>query len=195
MHKPNYAYLDLETTGTDVTKHGVHQIALSLQCGSEWTELNYKVRPREGCMVSPEALEIAGVTIEQLKEYQPMRAVYDDLTSRLGRFCDKFDKSDKYFVVAYNASFDTDFLRQFFLDCGDKYYGSWFWHPPLCVMQMAAERLVDQRPTMPNFKLMTVAKQFGFEVDESRLHEAGYDLLLTRQLFENFTSASASVAA
>jgi DNA polymerase-3 subunit epsilon len=191
---PKYAYIDLETTGTDPLRHGIHQIALTLECDGETVDLNYKVRPMTGKLIDDRALEVGGVTREQVNEYPTPYSIYSQIVSELSKRCEKYDRTDKFFVIAYNAGFDSDFLRQFFLDNGDQYYGSFFWHPPICVMQMAAARLVDQRPTMPNFKLMTVAKQLGFDVDESRLHEAGYDLFLTRQLFEKFTYGAAVAA-
>lgn len=40
---------------------------------------------------------------------------------------------------------------------------------------------------MENFKLMTVAKAVGIEVDESRLHDAEYDIDLTYQIFKIVT--------
>ena len=51
-------------------------------------------------------------------------------------------------------------------------------------MVMAGFYLAEQRPDMPDFKLATVAKFMGVEVDETRLHDAAYDLILTRQIFE-----------
>lgn len=51
-------------------------------------------------------------------------------------------------------------------------------------MVMAGFRLAEQRPDMPDFKLATVAKWMGIEVDEAKLHDATYDLILTRGIYE-----------
>ena len=40
---------------------------------------------------------------------------------------------------------------------------------------------------MPNFQLHTVAQTLGLEVDESKLHDASYDVLLTRQIYRIVT--------
>jgi DNA polymerase-3 subunit epsilon len=37
---------------------------------------------------------------------------------------------------------------------------------------------------MENFKLKTVAQEMGIEVDESKLHDAKYDLELTYQIYQ-----------
>lgn len=36
---------------------------------------------------------------------------------------------------------------------------------------------------MENFKLMTVARTMGIEIDENKLHDATYDIELTRDIF------------
>lgn len=51
-------------------------------------------------------------------------------------------------------------------------------------MLLAAYVLRERRPHMPNFKLMTVARELGIEVDESRLHDAEYDIELTKAMYK-----------
>ena len=50
-------------------------------------------------------------------------------------------------------------------------------------MVLATLRLLGVRPTMENFKLMTVAKTVGIQIDESKLHDAMYDIYLTREIY------------
>ena len=66
---------------------------------------------------------------------------------------------------------------------GDKYFGSYFWSNSIDVMVLATLRLLGVRPTMENFKLMTVAKTVGVQIDESKLHDAMYDIYLTREIY------------
>lgn len=40
---------------------------------------------------------------------------------------------------------------------------------------------------MENFKLMTIAKHVGIEVDENKLHDAEYDIDLTYKIFKIVT--------
>jgi DNA polymerase-3 subunit epsilon len=40
---------------------------------------------------------------------------------------------------------------------------------------------------MENFKLCTVAKHFGIVTDEEKLHDAFYDIQLTRAIYEYIT--------
>lgn len=182
------AFYDLETCGLDKDKHGIHQISMILQTDAGQVEHNYFVRPREGSTVSPQALEVCGKTIDELREYPAMPEIHDQLSTVLNLHCDKFNKRDKFFLVGYNnRGFDDNFFRRWFDDCGDKYYGSWFWPNTVDVMVLATQHLMERRPDMENFKLHTVARELGVEVDEARLHDGSYDVLLTKQMYEILT--------
>lgn len=188
-------FLDLETSGLEVGTHGIHQIACLIETPTGSEELNFKVQPKKGQIVSKEALDLAGLTIEQLREYPSMFEVYHQLTAKLGEYVDKFDKRDKFFLYAYNASFDTQFLRQWFVDNGDNYYGSWFWHPPIDIMTLAAHSLMASRPAMVNFKLGTVAQELGIETNENELHDGLYDVKLAKQVYERITGQTQGATA
>ena len=106
----------------------------------------------------------------------------------LDKYVDRFNKKDKFFLVGYNnASFDNQFLRKFFEDNGDKYFGSWFWSNSIDVMVLASAYLATRRPDMENFKLSTVAKTLGVNVDDELLHNALYDIRLTKAVFDIVT--------
>src|SRR3712207_9107105 len=91
-----------------------------------------------------------------------MGEVYAQFVAMLGKHVDKFNKKDKFFLVGYNnAAFDNQFLRGFFLQNGDNYFGSWFWANTIDVMVLATAYLAERRPEMENFKLSTVAKFLG----------------------------------
>ena len=58
---------------------------------------------------------MGNVTREQILAYPPMQQVYQEFVSMLGKYVDKFNKKDKFFLVGYNnAAFDNQFLRGFF---------------------------------------------------------------------------------
>jgi hypothetical protein len=50
-------------------------------------------------------------------------------------------------------------------------------------MLIWAQILRPVRAELPNFKLATVARHTGIDVDDSRLHDSMYDIELTRQLW------------
>lgn len=133
-------------------------------------------------------MKVAGVTREQVLAYPPMRQVYSEFVAMLGKYVDKYNKKDKFFLVGYNnAAFDNQFLRGFFLQNSDNYFGSWFWSNTIDVMVLASAYLATRRPDMENFKLSTVAKTLGVDVESESLHNALYDINLTKAVFDIVT--------
>lgn len=182
-------FFDLETTGLNPAKNGIHQISGEICIDGETKEsFNFHVQPNPNCVIEQEALDVAGVSKEMVLSYPLMCDVYKDFSKMLSKYVDKFNKNDKFFLCGYNnASFDNNFLRGFFLQNGDKYFGSWFWSNTLDVMVLATPFLSGKRHEMENFKLSTVAKFLGIDVSEDKLHDAMYDIYLTKEIFNKVT--------
>lgn len=179
-------FYDLETTGINPGKNGIHQISGEIVIdGKTMERFDFKVRPNPKCVIEDEALKVAGVTKEQVLSYPSMQEVYGKIIGMLSKYVDKFNRSDKFFLVGYNnAAFDNQFFRGFFLQNGDQYFGSWFWSNTIDVMVLASLRLLSKRSEMENFKLATVARFLGIQVDEAKLHDAGYDIYLTKAIYD-----------
>lgn len=185
-------FLDLETTGLKHWENGIHQISGYVDIkGGVQDQFNFKVAPHPSAKIEESALKVAGVTLEQIKVYPSMQEVKQQLTVILSKYVDKYSKQDKFHIAGYNnAGFDNPFFRAFFEQTGDKYFGSWFWSDSLDVMILASQHLKDVRHTMVDFKLATVARQLGIEVKEENLHDAMYDVELTRQIYYIVTNKS-----
>lgn len=182
-------FYDLETTGVDERRHGVHQISGCIEVDGVLMEsFNFKVQPNPKALIEPEALAVGNVTGEQIKAYPPMREIYLKIIKILSKYVDKYNPRDKMYLVGFrNSSFDDKFFRAWFLQNQDAYFGSWFWGNSLDVSIQASEYLINRRAKMLNFKLKTVAKELGLEVDEERLHDAEYDIMLTRSIYRIVT--------
>lgn len=178
-------FYDLETTGTKFWKNGIHQISGIIEIdGKAVEEFNFRVKPNPKAEIEQEALDVGGVTMEQIMSYPEMDVVYRQFVAMLNKYVNKYDKADKMTLAGYNnAPFDNQFLRAFFVQNGDKYFGSYFWSNSIDVMVLATLRLLGIRSTMENFKLMTVAKTVGIQIDESKLHDAMYDIYLIREIY------------
>jgi len=50
-------------------------------------------------------------------------------------------------------------------------------------MVLALDFLKHRRADMNNFKLMTVAEEIGIKIEEEKLHNATYDIYLTREIY------------
>ena len=179
-------FFDLETTGTLVNRHGIHQLSGAIVVDGEVKEeFDLRVQPNPKAEIIQEALDVAGVTKEQILSYPPMGIVFSSFIAMLDKYVDRFDKKDKFFLAGYNnASFDNQFLRAWFLQNGDKYFGSWFWSNSIDVMVLATPYLAAKRTEMENFKQGTVAKTLGIQVDDSKLHDALYDIQICKAIYD-----------
>lgn len=179
-------FFDLETTGTMVNRHGIHQISGKVVINGEVKEsFDLRVQPNPQAQIEQAALDVAGVTKEQIMAYPPMEQIYNQFVDMLSKYVDRYNKNDKFFLAGYNnASFDNQFLRAWFIQNGDKYFGSWFWSNSIDVMVLATPYLAERRSQMENFKQGTVAKTLGIAVDDTKLHDALYDIEICKQIYD-----------
>lgn len=79
-------FFDLETTGTLVNKHGIHQISGAVVIDGEIKEkFNLHVQPNPQAIIEPAALEVGGVTEAQIKAYPPMGEIYKQFVDMLSK--------------------------------------------------------------------------------------------------------------
>ncbi len=181
-------YIDVETTGVEYPACGVIQIAGLVEInGVEMEAFNYTCQPFPTDRIEDEALSVNSRSRGELAGFNDPGDVHTQFTTLLSRYVNRFDRHDKLFFLAYNAEFDVQHLRAWFTKCGDSYFGSYFWHPPLCIMQLAAWNLVGERHVMPNFKLGTVANHLKVAgetpVEQQQLHDALVDVRLAREVY------------
>jgi DNA polymerase-3 subunit epsilon len=187
---PRYLFFDTETTGTG-NDHCIWQIAgriYDLEKREVLKEFNFKMCPARTDNVSPKALEVGGITLEEMKTYPPQREVFKKFMAMLDGTVDKFNKKDKLFMAAYNAKFDERMLRNWFAQNGERYFGSYFFNGAVDVMALAANHLRNQRHEMENFKLETVALHLGVADASTEWHDAAYDIEATFQVWAKIDS-------
>lgn len=178
-------YLDIETTGIPCPASGLVQLAGEIEIDGKTVEkFCYRVKPFPGDVISDEALTVNGITRDELAKFEEPGVVFARFIELLGRHVDRYNKADKAHFVGYNARFDADHLRAWFDKNNDKFFGSWFWHPVIDVMGLAAVHFMGRRAAFPDFKLTTVAAAAGIHVEHNKAHDASYDVLLTKALFK-----------
>lgn len=183
-------FIDTETTGTDPMQHGVIQIAGMVIIDDEVKEkFDYKIKPFSKDVIDEKALEITRTNRADLFDETRLypRKAYLAFVEVLESYVDKFVSKDKFQFVGYNANFDMRFLREFFRKNSDNYFGSFCFFPPLDVMSLAAFHFKRERSKLENFKLLTVAKALQLQIDESKAHDAFYDIELTKSVFDLLT--------
>ena len=182
-------FFDLETTGIRYWRNGIHQISGEIIIDGESKEtFNFHVCPNPKCDVDEEALKVCHVTREQIFSYPDMHEVYQQFVGLLSKYVDKYDRTDKFFLAGYNnSSFDNHFLKACFVQNGDDFFYSWFWVNSIDVMVMATQHLLEERHLMSDFKQETVARTLGISLDPEKLHDALYDIYLTREIYKRLT--------
>lgn len=190
-------FIDTETTGRDHKVNGLTQISgaidfITYNIDTKGFEVEHKdsfnllLKPFPEDRIEAEALEVQNVKIEDLSAPGRLspNIAYLQLYSLLAKYISPFDKSDKAFFVAYNASFDFEFLRTFWIKNNDKYFGSFFWFPYIDLMTIMAFMNLSSRDKLANSKLSTVMESIYNEtIVKDKLHDAEYDIELTRKLF------------
>lgn len=180
-------YIDTETTGLDYDSCAIWQLGGIIEIdGVEKERFDIHMRPNPEQNICIGALDATSTNLEKIiKDSISQYEGYTNFINILDNYINKYNKEDKFFMIGYNNhSFDSAFIRKFMLMHNNSYYGSYFWHPGIDVMLLAAYAAMSQRIRLPNFKLTTVAKSLGLEVDETKAHDAMYDIELTRSVFK-----------
>ena len=177
-------YLDIETTGIHPLFNGIVELAVIIEIDGKIAESHHwKIKPFESDRISASALEIIGVTIDEINTYEDPNKVYWKLIKILEKYVNKFDKdkANKFYPIGYNVQFDLDFLKEFFVKNGDKYIGSWFTWKKLDVLQLLYWMHYKNEIALDSYKLDAVCKHFGIELIA---HNAMNDIIATRELFK-----------
>jgi len=193
-------FFDTETTGLDPQNAAIIQIAGMMDRLDEnmnvleHSSINILMHPHVGAEINADALRVNGISMDEL--YSKDRLPPGDGYRALLRFC-KFPsrvfQPDRIHACGYNImGFDIPFLYALGKRSGDPYcHGKFHW-PGIDVAALAAFQLMRKRQSLPNFKLMTVAKYMGVNT-EGQAHDALFDVAVTRELFYKIIGASGAV--
>jgi DNA polymerase-3 subunit epsilon len=124
---------------------------------------------------------LTGITWKYLEENGCSdQKLYREFNTWICKIINQYDRLDKAVFCAYNAHFDSDFIRALFNRNGNKFYGSFFFSARLDVMTTVAENM-DKLYTLPNLKNETVCNHLGIEL---KAHSALEDIKATKELYE-----------
>jgi DNA polymerase-3 subunit epsilon len=177
-------FYDVETTGLDYKRCSIHQLTAWIEIDGIIVEkLNLHMRPHPKASITHEALAVGKVTEEQIQAYPLFEDQMSILLSTLKKYVNPYSKGDKMFMIGFkNASFDDDFLKKAFSLYKSEFF-FYFYASTIDVSCLAAQYLMNIRSTMPSFKLARVAKTVGITVEDENLHDAEYDVFLTREVY------------
>ena len=178
-------FFDTETCGLSGKVNGMHQVSGIIDVnGKTVDKFNFNMAPFEQDYVVAEALKTSHVTRDMIYNYPPPDEIHKKLLKIFDKHVNKYKKTDKFFMVAYNSNFDHDHLRNFWYKNEDKFFGSYFFIPDICIMRYAARFLMSERNKLANFKQGTVAQHLGIaSLEDSRWHDAEFDTYVAREIY------------
>jgi DNA polymerase III epsilon subunit-like protein len=164
--------LDIESTGLDVTKHEIIQLAavlLDKKTLREKKRFNSYVKPQRWNLRSSEAMKVNGLTFEQLKNAPSLKTVLK-----------KFDKTfGKDLIPAtYGGNLDIVFLPAAYRSAKMKYpfehhtFNMW----PVCYVLMAQKKQFKNKQRFVGFTLENTGDYLGVKRLPGR-HDALIDCL------------------
>jgi len=164
--KDDIVFIDFETTGLKPETNRIIEIGAirfnkeKYLTTSAVDSLSLLIRHEKKLPVK--IVEITGITNEDLKGGEDIKTGLEQLLEFIG------DRT----VLAYNAKFDEAFLVEECKRCGLDLPATF---KTVCVLELAREAL----PGFENYKLATLAKRLGLEVN----HRALSDCSVTFQVF------------
>ena len=134
-------WIDLETSGLDRYRHSVLQVAGIVEIDGEVIEeFEFKVRPLPKSVISKKALKVNGFTLKQIKSWQKPKKGLQEFIDICGKYIDINDRSDRFTMFAYNATFDYQFLRVWTERLSYPFFGMLIWYPPVDVLSEAIKK-------------------------------------------------------
>lgn len=177
-------FLDTETTGTDPKKHGVIQIAGIVEIdGDIKEEFNFKCQPFPGQLISQDALKINGITLEQIKTFPMPGDTYKELETIFSKHIDRYDKTDKFYLVGQNIRFDYDMLTEFFMRNSNPYLYGYISYHLIDLIAITAMFTLAGKLKTANMKLMSIAEAMGIKFNA---HDAMEDIKVCHEIFHRY---------
>jgi DNA helicase-2/ATP-dependent DNA helicase PcrA len=178
-------WLDVETTGVDSKKDHIIELAALHEDKEGLIEtFHIFVKPQVKPVNYDEVADMShGISWEKLEkegltQIEAFQAFKDFLTSKIS----PFNKYQKTVFAAYNASFDKNFIYEFFNKYRTSriYPGNFFHHAHLDILSTVGLAVRHNLlPRLENFKNETVANHFGIEFNA---HSAIEDIQASRQV-------------
>ena len=174
MHKNNLAFIDIETTGLNVTLHEIIEI------GCVVVTPDFKVLEEFELKIKPEHIENADSTALKINGYDPTE--WEDAGSLKDAMKTLSAKVTDCIMVGHNVAFDSAFLEHAFTKTNIK--NSMHYHK-LDTVSIAWAKL-HREPDLDHFSLRELGARFG--IKNKHAHAALSDARATFELYKKLMS-------
>ena len=165
-------FIDIETTGFDVSRHEIVEIALITEWGGDIDRWHARIRPRHIWSASPKALEINGYSEEAWEDALTLKEAVFQIAARI---------PDRCYLVGYNPSFDWGFVQKALKESGHFRRRIYL----IDVMTLVFEHCIPAG--QPHLSLVATREFLGMPLEGS--HRAMKDCEDTRQLYHRLSRA------
>lgn len=175
-------FVDLETTGLDVNRHGICQISGIVEIdGNVVEEFDFSVKPYPLDEISAEAVAINGYSHE--KAGIAPSECYLKVIDIFSRYIDRFNKLDKFVWVGQNPTFDYGFLDKFFKKNRNDYLYAYINYRKIDLITISAFLAECGVISIKSCKLVDVAQAVGVPL---QAHNALSDIRAVRDIYQKY---------
>ena len=186
------SFIDFETGSLD--KRTTPVLSVSIIVDEDCVTVgryNSLVKPYDVSLVEEKALEVNGLTLEQLECEKDEAHVFAEMVMFLSQYVDLKKRNERIFFTSHNSDFDDGVFRgMLYRNAGDKHLRSKiFWGNCICTQALASSYLMEVRHTMSRFRLSDIAEKI---IGKERLleisgdigfHDAEVDAEVCREIF------------
>jgi DNA polymerase-3 subunit epsilon len=169
-------YIDVETTGLDPVKNGIHQIAGIVEINQQvLEEFNFNVKPYPKDKIEDDALAVSNTSRNDLKGYYETEEVINMVAVIIHNY---FNVNDKFILCGHNINFDFNFVDNWYKKFGTHGFSKCI-ERQICTLELAKQQ--QHKHGYHNNKLITVANHFGYKF---KAHDALEDIKATKFIHE-----------
>lgn len=182
MKDKKLLFIDTETTGMDISRHGIIQVSAIAVINNEPVDsFDVKCNIPSGYDIEEEAVSKHGYTREDIEKFISNKEAQNIFERWLDKHIDKYDSKDKFYPCGYNVQFDLNFLSEWFKIHSSGFLGSYLNWKRIDVLEILYLLELKGKLNFENFKLETVCKHFGIEL---KAHDALEDIYATYEIFK-----------
>lgn len=175
-------WIDVETTGTDPEANGIVQIAGLVEInGTVVEEFDLCAKPLPEDHIAFSAVEVTGLDLLKVIGYPDAADTLKAFIAIMDSYINKRDREDKFHPAGYSVKFDLDFLYQWCMKQGFKYFRSYVDHITIDVYALARYLSGFGMMEVESFKMAALYEEMtGKEMLDA--HNALADIKATREL-------------